>query len=371
MTKFKLSGSRLIIVILSGTITFYTAKITQASPIYIIYLLLFPLAVVFIIKRRYISFQSDAIIAFVLLIYIVLTQLQFLLSGEFINLFISLFAYMYIRSNKNILGEVPLINIFHTMQWISIIVLTIDSAYRLTHPAAPTAESFAIMEASESLWFYIYKFNSLMFADSNTTALIALVLYFSIYSIQVYMPIKSYKYEKLFLILLILLSFSRAAIIALIFGMLFISFHKLEKYWRLIFSFIIILLVFSIFLYLISYLGNDGSLNSKFHIISLVYEKIFTLSLSQFMFGIGFSNVENFLGIYSHLLLLTYLIETGLIGLALFILFIIVYTYKYNFIILFPVMIASLSYFLYVGAPFLFVPLALTANIIDLKRRQF
>lgn len=369
--NFNLTLNHLIVFILSSSITFYASKFTQFSPIYIIYIFIFPLAIYTIVRNKFITYSLDAMIALILIIYISLTQFQYLFSGEFINLFISLYSYIYIRINVNKFSEEILLKIFNKMLWISIILLSIDSIYRIMNPSAPTAEAFAALEASENLFFYLYKFNSLMFADSNTTALICLILFFTIFSIQKEIKNVYYKNEKFILLLLLFSCLSRAAILSLIVGLIFLLLFNsnISKIVKTFFLFLLIIATVFVVVFNDS-LSTDESLKSKFQIIIMVYLKIQTLSFSELLFGIGFTQVESFLGIYSHLLILTYLIECGIIGLLIFLTFIGFYIFKYNSIVLLPILVVSLSYFLYAGTPFLFIPLAIIANIIDFKRRK-
>lgn len=369
--NFNLKLNHLIVFILSSSITFYASKFTQFSPIYIIYIFIFPLAIYTIVRNKFITYSLDAMIALILIIYISLTQFQYLFSGEFINLFISLYSYIYIRINVNKFSEEILLKIFNKMLWISIILLSIDSIYRIMNPSAPTAEAFAALEASENLFFYLYKFNSLMFADSNTTALICLILIFTIFSIQKEIKNVYYKNEKFILLLLLFSCLSRAAILSLIVGLIFLLLFNsnISKIVKTFFLFLLIIATVFVVVFNDS-LITDESLKSKFQIIIMVYLKIQTLSFSELLFGIGFTQVESFLGIYSHLLILTYLIECGIIGLLIFLTFIGFYIFKYNSIVLLPILVVSLSYFLYAGTPFLFIPLAIIANIIDFKRRK-
>lgn len=361
--------NKFILYICTISITFYTAKLTSYSPIYLIYMFMFPFMIMCVLKKRYIAYSADVVVVFFLLIYILSTQFNYILTGPFINLFIALIGYIYIRIIKNKLEEKTLIKIIENMTRISIILLILDSVYRLMNPGVPNPEQFEYISNSERIWFYMYKFNTLMFADSNTTALIALILLFSTLSLEQYINTKSYKYEKFFLFLIIVFAISRSAYIGLFIGLLFFYYKNLKLVYKMIYVFFTIVIVVYISLLLSFYLENDGSFNSKFHIISLVLSKINFFSLSDFLFGIGMDQSSSFLGISTHILLLTYFIETGLIGLLIFSIFISIYLYKYNGIILTPILISSLSYFLYLGTPFLFIPLALIANLIDLRNK--
>lgn len=366
---FKLNISSNAIFILAISITFYSVKFTQFSPIYIIYLIVLFIASGKLLSSKKISLTTDMLIVSILLLYILLTQMENIFSGEVINLSIALMAYLYIRAMKNQKTISFMLKTFLYMIWVSIVTLSFDSVYRITHPGLPDMKNVEYAANSETLWIYIYKYNTIMFSDSNSTGLIALVLFFSILSVQRYYQHNSFKYAKLFLSLLLLFSISRASWIAFILGIILEYVLRKKNFTKLIYINIGLVLMIGVSFYFFQHFESDGSLDSKFAILSKVYDSIESSNYSQLFFGSGFrASVEN-LGIYTHLLLLTYFYETGIIGLLIFLTFLTYFIYIYNSIVLFPVMLVSLSFFLYVGTPFLFVPLAFIANIADYNRK--
>ena len=352
------------VYLLAISITFYAAKITPFSPIYILDLMAFSVIVIVLAYKTNVYFDFDILAAIILLIYIILTQYSYIQYGEFINIFIGLLAYIFFRMLKNRLSFEDLINIFTYMLIISIIVLTLDSIYRLTHPGAASHEALMVMSSNENLVMYLYKFNSLLFADSNTTALVSLILYFSVITLErKKVQLKYSKFMKIALSLLIVFSLSRAAIIAWIIGIIYVKVQSQKILYKMILFTPILLLSLFIPYYLDTLFSNDISFNSKFMILDLVYNKLSNSSLNTLFFGVGFGQAISSLGIYTHLLLVTITFEMGFIGLFIYILFITIYILKFGVTIWLPVLITSLSFFTYVGAPFLFIPLALTANI--------
>lgn len=364
-----LNLKNIIFYLFSISITFYLAKITQLSPVYVIYLALFPLVLLTLFRINKVMFSKDVIILIIMLFYILITQLQHIFTGEFINLFISIYAYISIRFLKYKFDTKFYFILIKHMILVSIFTLSIDSVFRISNPMIPNMDDFEYVSENDKLWFYIYKFNTLMFADSNTVALVVLTLFFTLSQIQTIYKI-NYVKEKSFLFLLLLFTFSRSAYIAFTIGFFYEKFLKLKKIKK-IFLFLVITLFIVIFIsYSYSYFESDGSFNSKFKIISLVYEKFLSLSLFEILFGIGFGNSKEFLGIYTHLLFLTYFVESGLFGLLILIIFLTIYSFNYGSIIILPLMIAGLSYFAYLGTPFIFVPLAIFANLYDLRRKE-
>jgi len=361
--RFNLAKS--LILLMSLSITFYLAKITPFSPVYVIYLIAIFLFFGVFLHNHKISLTTDTLITLILLVYILVTQPLYYMTGDFLNAFIGLTGYIFIRLKRKSLDKVFLLKAFDYMLWTSILVLTIDSVYRLTHPGAPTEEAMRHLMHSEEHWFYLYKFNSFLFADSNTTGLIALILFFSIVTIENHTGETKYRYAKIMLFLLMLGSLSRAVLIAFFLGYLNTLYHKKKRFIKIVYAIIAVSLAVFVFIALSAYLSHDASFLSKFRILELTYKSLEKASTFDIMIGQGMGQAKYFLGVYSHLLLLTYFIELGVIGLFMFISFITVYIVRFNSLVWVPVLIVGLSYFLYEGTPFLFIPLALIANLIE------
>jgi hypothetical protein len=114
----------------------------------------------------------------------------------------------------------------------------------------------------------------------------------------------------------------------------------------------------------------DDSLLSKFYILSLFCKYISSADVWNLMLGVGLDNSPAvFDGIYSHIHIVTAIVEFGFIGFSLiigFLLFCLVTSrFKAGYVIV-PNLILGLSYFLYLGSPFIFVPIAL---VIMLERK--
>lgn len=367
------------IIILASSISLYLSKISIFSPIYLIYLAIFPIYLIYIIYRlKGLSLSSDIIQSSILLIYILFLVIfihkDSLLSGAFINIYLGLLSFIFIRMTKRNIKEKYYTLIIYFMIYITLIFISADTIYRLLHP-----DFYARTAYLESNWFYYYKKNSIMFADSNTTGLIALILYFFITELEIfqnniYIKIIKSKHIKLILILLLIASFSRAAYIAFIIGILYKKYHsQTKKYYKNIIKYISIPIIIIMAYYIISYLyKSDLSFQSKFYIIDLAINVFKKFPIYNKIFGIGFLEWQDVLGIYTHNIYITYFIQTGFIGLILFILFVIS-TFKYAKYIWIPIFLVSLSFFSYLGMPFLFVPLAIICNIYDnyMEKRKY
>jgi hypothetical protein len=252
----------------------------------------------------------------------------------------------------------------------NLVILGIDSLYRLLNPTHPDVDKIALYADSQDKWFYLYKFNSLMFSDSNDTALVLIVLFFTVLSMPgQYFSLSKFKVY-LVLIFLILMTFSRAAYFVAILGFLnykIASFTRLNK--LIIHSVLVISGIISISI-IYSLLLSDDSFAVRLDIISMIYDLQSKSSFSKLLIGLGPGQGEEALGIYTHIFYLTYILELGFLGLILILTFFFLYMYRFGNIVLFPVLTIGLSFFLYLGTPFLFVPLALIANIYDLQRNK-
>jgi hypothetical protein len=361
----------LIVYVFSISIVFYAGKITQYSPVYFIYIVAIIAYLPQFFKHQKIILTADVAIIFIFLVYLLVSQYEHYYTGEFVNIVIGMMAYLIIRVHNQHLKLNFLLKVFKHMLLISIIILMIDSVYRISNPTANSKELFEYLSSSDQYWFYIYKFNSILFADSNTVALVALVLYFSILSLEIHIGEAgiNFKYMKYALILIIILSFSRSGLLALFFGLLYYKYHKSKKIIKIktLFYSVIILIIF--YIYIWEYFISDGSFISKLEIYDNVYAAGKNFAIFDSLFGIGLGESKYALSRYTHILFLTIIVEVGFTGLLFFLFFIMSYGFKYNLVVLMPILIAGLSYFLYIGTPFLFVPLALVANILDKSKK--
>ncbi len=345
----------------------YAAKITPFSPVYIAYIALscFWIPLIFVVFLRRLTL--DSLIILVLFFYITVLNFNKIFTGEYINFFVGSMAYIFIRLYKDEFAGKPIVNAIKIIKYTVIVLFTADSVYRILNPTAPTEESFLYIKDSESLWFYIYKFGSLMFADSNTTGLISMIVLF----LSVFTDPRRYKSvfspDNLFLLALIFFSLSRSAIISTILSFFYLYFVKDNR--NKIFSYVVFILLAMVSVRFFLLLSSDGSFMSKFYILELIFGYVSEVNFDKLLFGIGVGNSIKYFQIHTHLLFLTYLVEVGLIGLLLFLSFLFVYVIKFGQHMIVPIAIASMSYFLYLGAPFLFVPLALYANYTDINKR--
>lgn len=223
---------------------------------------------------------------------------------------------------------------------------------------------------------FIYAFKSSYFYfDTNFSGIVIVSLIsFSIY-LKKRLDVNVSK-QILFLFFLLLLTFSRSAIIAGIISL--IVFYKLDNFRiKAYFVLITTLTIFSYMLYQylyldINYRDLDGSFNSKFYIFSIADNLYSTLPYSLKIFGIGLGNTELYLQIFAHNIYVTFFLEFGAIGSFLFILFVIyslTISKSFSIILWLPIFICGISLFS-AYSPYIFIINAIIiSEEINLKSR--
>jgi len=225
---------------------------------------------------------------------------------------------------------------------VSIPLLIFEAYHRLMNPVF-----FVDFKAlgREDLEFYYYKINSIMYEDSNFVGLYILALFcFSYFLAE--QKSKSYRGEKIILIILCLLTLSRASIATILLTPVLYSLrHHIYKlrYTIMIMAPIVIVGIFAL---LNNYASLDDSFSSKFEIINLAYSQLKSAPYREILFGIGIGNSVNVIGIGPHNIIVLVLLETGAVGLILFTatwLSILIRTDYKASIVIFPIMTNGMS----------------------------
>jgi hypothetical protein len=348
----------LFLVVFCG---FYLVKVLPVSPIYIffclalfsffIFLFVFEGVVCIKLYKLYIFLSSFILLSITTL----MNSFEFsgLLVGMYVT-FMSLCIILFLADNftKNFFIKVSSYHIT-----FSLCLLTIEALYRITHP---DFEHFDDIEEADSkgILFYIYKFSSLMYPDSNFVAIqiICLLFFMKEYSLL----IKSKMHIQLILCwILLFASFSRSAIFSAVFcWILFYSSRFIKS------SVIFVAICSLIYMGVDIVLESDGSLLTKFEIFTDFYDYLFYRldGVSTFFWGSGFnsSSEKLMVGRSAHSLLLTLLIELGLIVTVLYfsIIFVLCMQYKRSMYIFLPLFISSFA-FSPINIPYFFVYLVL------------
>lgn len=257
-------------------------------------------------------------LAFVTLVALVLVLIQFSLSG-IPQLIANLIA-------GPIIGEVIYIcglnssetHIRKTIKWFvyaTIIICIIEAFYRFANPNYGYLEEAAkIRPDIEDIVFYAYKFNSLMYQDSNSVGLQLLILFTFILGLKT----NNYnlpRWTLLITFLLICLSISRASIIAAIFVFILSKVYKS----RIAVSLVVCIVISSIVIKSASL--TDASLETKFEILSIFSQYLKHTDYMTFLLGVGAGNAVTVLGIGAHNIVVSYVVELGFFTSILFILY--------------------------------------------------
>lgn len=179
----------------------------------------------------------------------------------------------------------------------------------------------------ESKAYYAYKYSSIMFYDSNYVGLFSLCILICTFSLAF-----KYKFNFLFSFLiftnslLIILSFSRSAIFAMILVLFFYFLLYLYKKKKIILFFSFLILLVSIFIIsvfnVLSFISTDESFITKVSIF-LSIEKFFNFPIFDILFGYGLLNggfvISYQEGKYAHALFPVLLGQIGLIGTFIYI----------------------------------------------------
>ncbi|MEC6831861.1 O-antigen ligase family protein [Photobacterium toruni] len=263
--------------------------------------------------------------------------------------------------------------------WITLffssLTILIDTVYRFLTPNYAYMESVS-SRGEANLIFYAYK-HSYIFQDSNFSALVSLLMV--CLSALLWKEFKS-KIAFYFFLLnscLVFFSFSRASIGAcLVFYILFFLSGLNQRLSKVRYFYIITILLISVLCIIIIHFSNynifsssDGSLQTKFEILYNTIHQLDSGNLFDFFIGWGFNQTKFYMPRSAHNLLITFLLETGIIGLLTFIVFSYQYITKniWTFLTLTTFLVASMSFGLLISA--YMVPLAIIVIISQEIRR--
>jgi len=339
------------------------------SPVYI----LLPLAFIVII-----GINADSLY-FVKSPFVLIVWMYFILQYVFVganativNLTIGLIGYYLI---KGVYGKlnIDVYDYFIKGSRVILPLFVAEAVVRILNPKAPTDMMTATLESSD-MSYYLYKFNSFMFRDSNTTALFLMCFLFTFLALKPSLRLaKNEFYIVSLLFALICITFSRSAIITTIFFLIIIFLWQKSKLYPLLFVFFAFIIVFlnqSFFL-------EDVSFQTKTSLLIYLYQYLYEASLFNIIFGHGIGSANLLLGYSPHILIFQLILDIGIVGILIFFLFVfrsIRGSDGRSLYVILPLLIASFSYFLYLGFPFLFICLALvevnrkSANVCSFYR---
>lgn len=310
------------------------------------------------------SYNNNEIILFIIsLIFILITLLNNTLKfGQssylppiLVNLLLAPLVLLACFSTYKRMNKIELGFIARTFIWFVIFFATIDTVWKQFNPLVNPMYDIS----GSDIWFYKYK-NSLMFGDSNGTAILLLTT-LGLYLGLVKVELLKFKYFLILVMLvLIILTFSRAAIISSIFCL---TIYIIPK--RRLFLVLLSLVILTFFIYfladILSVLKSDGSGNTKLNELRYIINFLSETPIYEWLFGVGYGLGENVTGRYIHGILPKLVIEGGMISFLVFSLFSIVtiYMYRNTVYIYLPLLLCSISLSLYIIVPFHVVSICL------------
>ena len=324
---------------------FYLTRVLSLSPVYITFLIGTLVIVGYAIFNYHSIYISKAsVLYFAYIIYIIVTQS--FLDPNFSTLINVIFSLLYFIIMLNIAyyskTEI-LVKYSKYFIWFTILLLVVEAAWRLTHPIFVIEGTDKYYRNMEGMLFYAFKFSSIMFKDSNFVGTYGLVAFFYYYYLRKKKYVKSMM-PLIILFILISLTLSRSAIITVLLTIVILYFLSIKiKLHHIILG---IVLIISVVFIALPQIETDGSFLSKFDILELTWRHLQECSLGQFLFGVGFGNTVEHIGIGAHNLLVTHLIESGIIGLLFFLIVnfsLINKTKRYSLYLTIPLFISGMS----------------------------
>lgn len=337
----------LIIVLLSF---FYLTH----SPRIAIILIIIPIVIetfIFVFKKK-VRINSSVILSFFLFIEVFIWQYVFLSNTGCFSFLFTLVYFAVSMLSFSRLDQKLLQKRCKQLIKFACIILILDTMWRFAHPLY--ADYYQGVN-----FFYKYKGPGILFVDTNNTGMLVLAV------IGLCWYLEHERNQTLFLIkvvlfVLLILTFSRAAILSFaLFSLMFNA--RISKYIK-----IAILTVSAIYLvFHFSLVVNDASTSEKIVMLKRVLLFYQSTNLSKLFLGIGLlRSIEEF-GLFTHSWPITFSVELGIVGFLL----IIALWYslmkeshgKCKFII-FPCLFAGLSFFPLL-APYFYCIAALITNI--------
>ncbi|PEA54432.1 hypothetical protein CON64_12710 [Bacillus pseudomycoides] len=292
-----------LLIVFSG----FFINLLPISPNYLLFVMSCIGLFFYILKNKKIYFNALMSISLIFLGYLLITQ--FMLITEQTNaVYNVMLSLVYFILSFMVLYDLDIDNILKLSKKfinISIMLLVIEAYWRLTHPWS-LQNTWQLSQVDSG--FYKYKMNSFMYQDSNFVGIFIISLFFFCVYLRNCKKI-TLKWQMSILAILCILTFSRAAIFTLFTFYILIGFKS--KWIRILL--VIASASMGIF-FISSYFNSDVSFLSKIEIIDRAWEFIKNTTASNVLLGIGFGNSFEYLSIGAHNFIITYLIESGLIG---------------------------------------------------------
>ncbi|WP_046874077.1 hypothetical protein [Vibrio diabolicus] len=324
---------------------FYLTQLTPISPVYIAFFFFTGLIAMNALLNKVIYLNVGVLITIPMVVYLTFGFLnaEFNIVTNFIISLLSAFITYNLFNKKYMNSRLVLLSFF-----LYAVLFNFDGVWRLLNPELDNLDKLV----SLGVGFQIYKYNSVMYSDSNFVGLQnAFILTSFIYLIKnndVFTTGRNKIISNIIVLLMLVslcLTFSRSAILGFFIFLVFLFFRG-KKLLKFAFILFLPLLFLAVAIEFNHFFSNDISFRSKFIIFDLTYNHLMSTSLYNVFFGVGLGNAVNYIGMGAHSLALTLLIELGILGLFFFSVYIfylaLVFKYDFNIVVL-PFVIISFS----------------------------
>lgn len=320
---------------------FYLAGVTVASPIYIVFVISMFFLFVLVLSSKVIIVEKHIFLAF---LFSFLLFNQFLLTdfnfavGVLITFLYPFIFFIYLQNCK-LKG---LSNTLDFSIYLTGGLIVVDGVWRVFHPDL-TMDTSKLEE--KGILFQIFKTNSLMFIDSNFVGVLSVCL-ISLYLWSLLALKRKLSITLISILLLgLILTWSRAAFVGAIISIVLFYFYR--NYLFKIFISAIIIISFPFLLtVIVDKFQSDISFASKFLILDKSYQYLQLANWWDLIFGVGAGQGETAIGMGTHNLFSTVIIELGLIGFLVYFLlmFLLVIKVKcFRLLLILPFLVISLS----------------------------
>ncbi|WP_244081346.1 hypothetical protein [Aeromonas caviae] len=200
---------------------------------------------------------------------------------------------------------------------VSLLIFFADTFWRFANPDYDQIRNLDRLYEL-GLGYQVYKSNSIMYIDSNNVGVHALCLFMLSVVVN---GIKGLNVFRLSFFIIILLTLSRAAVVSAVVGYIFyiVDTSKYRFYFRTSMWLSIIPISYVIIVTLTHY--SDESLASKFYLLQSAYNFLsgeYDYPAYSILTGVGFGNAINVIGMGSHSIYVSLLVEAGIVGFVIY-----------------------------------------------------
>ncbi|WP_162627179.1 O-antigen ligase family protein [Aeromonas media] len=252
---------------------------------------------------------------------------------------IGVFAFYYAIIFGSSVSDAKLKIIIHHVILVAVVICALDTIYRFSFPKKEYIDAI-LEQGNDNLMFYAYK-HSFIFQDSNFIGLYLLSATFLLINNRSGLSNKKYYVFLILLVVLVLLTFSRAAIVGLVFGLIAHTYLRIKVkyiiYARSLLLLILILTMLVLLFFTIGLSSNvdinaiyDGSFITKLTIVDNFITTMENKDIYGVLFGWGLDNTSAYWGIAAHNLFFTLILETGIVGFVIILMPFLFYSVKYK-----------------------------------------